>query len=204
MIISDRDVRFTSLFWRTLTQLLGIKLNLPTAYHPQTDGQSERTIGLFEEMVRPYVCYLQSDWDVYLAQLEFAYNNSIHAATGQTPFYIATVQHPVGLPDVLLSTPPETLIPPSVQDIISSKTQATALARQAISSMNALMSQTVNAHRRPVDFSVGQLVLLLLRTFELLGFLSVLRSFLTNGLVLFGSFPVSLMVGLIPLISLPT
>ena len=72
MIISDRDVRFTSLFWKTLTQLLGIKLNLSTAYHPQTDGQSERTIGTFEEMVRPYVCYLQSDWDLYLAQLEFA------------------------------------------------------------------------------------------------------------------------------------
>jgi transposase InsO family protein len=48
MIISDRDERFTSLFWRTLTQLLGIKLNLSTAYHPQTDGQSERTIGNFE------------------------------------------------------------------------------------------------------------------------------------------------------------
>jgi transposase InsO family protein len=60
MIIFDRDVRFTSLFWRTLTQLLGIKLNLSTAYHSQTDGKSERTIGNFEEMVRPYVCYLQS------------------------------------------------------------------------------------------------------------------------------------------------
>ena len=169
MIISDRDVRFTSLFWKTLTQLLGIKLNLSTAYHPQTDGQSERTIGTFEEMVRPYVCYLQSDWDLYLAQLEFAYNNSIHDATGQTPFYIATGQHPVGLADVLLSTPPETLIPPSVHDIISSTNQATALARQAISSMNAHMSQTVNAHRRPVDFSVGQLVLLSTQNLRLPG-----------------------------------
>ena len=91
--------------------------------------------------------------------MEFAYNNSIHDTTGQTPFYIAIGQHPVGLADVLLSTPPETLIPPSVQDIILSTNHATALARQAISSMNAHMSQTVNAHRRPVDFSVGQLVL---------------------------------------------
>jgi hypothetical protein len=85
MIISDRDVRFTSLFWRTLTQLLGIKLNLSIACHPQTDGQFERTIGNFREIVLPYVCYLKSDWDVYLAQLEFSYNNSIHDATGQTP-----------------------------------------------------------------------------------------------------------------------
>jgi hypothetical protein len=157
------------LFWRTLTQLLGIKLNLSTAYHPQTDGQSERTIATFEEMVRPYVCYLQSDWDVYLAQLEFAYNNNIHAATGKNPFYVATGQHPVGLADVLLSAPPETLILPSVKGILSSTTQATALARLAISSMNAHMIQTVNAHRRPVDFSVGKLVLLSTQNLRLPG-----------------------------------
>jgi hypothetical protein len=146
-------------------------------------------------MVRPYDCYLQSDWDVYLAQLEVAYNNSIHDATGQTPFYIATGQHPVGFADVLLSTPPETLIPPSVQDIISSANQATSLAR---------MSQTVNAHRRPVDFSVGQLVLLLTQNLRLSGGSLRTKKLLTNRLVLFGSFPASLMVGLILLISLPT
>jgi hypothetical protein len=62
-----------------------------------------------------------------------------------------------------------TLIPPSVQDIILSTTQATALARQVISSMNAHMSQTVNAYRRPVDFSVGQLVLLSTQNIRLPG-----------------------------------
>jgi hypothetical protein len=78
VLISDRDVRFTSLFWTALMKRLGVKLNLSTAYHPQTDGQSERTISTLEDMIRPHVCYLQTDWDQYLDQLEFAYNNNEH------------------------------------------------------------------------------------------------------------------------------
>jgi putative transposase len=62
------------------------KLTLSTADRPQTDGQSERTIGTLEDMIRPYVCYLQTDWDQYLDQLEFAYNSSEHTSTGQTCF----------------------------------------------------------------------------------------------------------------------
>jgi hypothetical protein len=55
MIVSGRDVRFTSLFLCTLAQILGHKMNLPTAYHPRTDGQYERNICNFEEMIDPYV-----------------------------------------------------------------------------------------------------------------------------------------------------
>jgi hypothetical protein len=54
VLISDREVRFTSLFWTALMKRLGVKLNLSTAYHLQTDGQSERTIGTLEYMIRPY------------------------------------------------------------------------------------------------------------------------------------------------------
>jgi hypothetical protein len=59
--ISDLEVRFMSLFWTALMKRLGVKLNLSTAYHPQTDGQSERTIGTLEDMIRPYLFYLQTD-----------------------------------------------------------------------------------------------------------------------------------------------
>jgi hypothetical protein len=58
VLISDRNVRFTSLFWTALMKRLGVTLNLSTAYHAQTDGQSERTIDTLEDMIRPYVCYL--------------------------------------------------------------------------------------------------------------------------------------------------
>jgi hypothetical protein len=73
------------------------------------------------------------------------------------------------LADVLLSTPPETLIPPFVQDIVSFTTQSTVLARQAISSMNTHMSQTVKLHRRPVNFTFDQLVLLSTQNLHLPG-----------------------------------
>jgi transposase InsO family protein len=58
ILLSDRDVRFTSLFWTSLMKRLGVRLNLSTAYHPEFDGQTERTIGTFEDMIMPYVCYL--------------------------------------------------------------------------------------------------------------------------------------------------
>jgi hypothetical protein len=78
----------TRLCFGALMKRLDVKLNLSTAYHPQTDGQSERTIGTLEDMIRPYVCYLQTDWDHFLDQLEFAYNNSEHTSTGQTQFLV--------------------------------------------------------------------------------------------------------------------
>jgi GNAT superfamily N-acetyltransferase len=88
VLISDRDIRLMSLFWTALMKRLGVKLMFYTAYHPQTDGQSERTIGALEEITRPYVCYFQTDWDQYLDQLEFAYNNNEHTSTCQTPFLV--------------------------------------------------------------------------------------------------------------------
>jgi hypothetical protein len=62
VLISYRDVH-ASLFWTALMKRLGVKLNLSTAYHPQTDGQSKRTIGTLEDVIRPHVCYFQKDWD---------------------------------------------------------------------------------------------------------------------------------------------
>jgi hypothetical protein len=107
ILILDRDVRFTSLFWTTLMDRLGVKLNLPSAYHPEPDGQTERTIGTFEELIRSYVSYLQTDWDKFMDPLEFAYNKSLHESTGQTPFHVVNGQHPVTLDDVLTRPLPE-------------------------------------------------------------------------------------------------
>jgi hypothetical protein len=65
---------------------LRVKLNLSTAYHPQTNGQSDGTIDTLEDIIRPYCCYIQTGWDQYLDELEFAYSNSEHTSTGKTPF----------------------------------------------------------------------------------------------------------------------
>ncbi|XP_028802960.1 uncharacterized protein LOC114758115 [Neltuma alba] len=79
-IISDRDPRFTSNFWQSLHEAMGTKLKFSTAYHPQTDGQTERTIQTLEDMLRACAIELKGSWDTHLSLAEFAYNNSYHAS----------------------------------------------------------------------------------------------------------------------------
>ncbi|GJX81549.1 putative reverse transcriptase domain-containing protein [Tanacetum coccineum] len=85
-IISDRDPRFASRFWRSLQKSLGTNLDMSTAYHPETDGQSERTIQTLEDMLRACVIDFGSGWDKHLTLAEFSYNNSYHASIKAAPF----------------------------------------------------------------------------------------------------------------------
>ncbi|WZY70984.1 hypothetical protein YC2023_003224 [Brassica napus] len=75
-IVSDRDSRFTSYFWKAFQKALGTRVNMSTAYHPQTDGQSERTIQTLEDMLRACVLDWGDSWEKHLPLVEFAYNNS--------------------------------------------------------------------------------------------------------------------------------
>ena len=85
-IVSDRDPRFTSRFWRRFQEHLGTKLNMSTTYHPQTDGQSERTIQTIEDMLRVCAIDFKGSWDDHLPLVEFSYNNSYHASIGMPPY----------------------------------------------------------------------------------------------------------------------
>ncbi|GJY78997.1 DNA helicase [Tanacetum coccineum] len=85
-IVSDRDPRFTSQFWKGFQRAWGTKLNYSTAFHPQTDGQSERTIQTLEDMLRCCALEWTGNWDDYLCLVEFAYNNSWHASIGMAPY----------------------------------------------------------------------------------------------------------------------
>ena len=80
-IISDRDSRFTSNFWKSLQNAFNTKLDMSTAYHPQTDGQSERTIQTLEDMLRACVIDFGNGWANHLPLIEFSYHNSYHANT---------------------------------------------------------------------------------------------------------------------------
>jgi transposase InsO family protein len=86
-IISDRGKLFVSKFWKSLCQALDIRSDLSTAYHPETDGQTERVNQTLEQYLRIYVNYQQDDWAPQLPLAEFVYNNTPHAATGVSPFY---------------------------------------------------------------------------------------------------------------------
>lgn len=106
VIISDRDPRFTGSFWKTLHNLLNIRLAMSTAFHPQTDGQTERANRTIEDILRAYVSIRQTDWDLLLTPVEFAYNNSVQTSTGHTPFYLGTHIHTPAYTSLLLPIHP--------------------------------------------------------------------------------------------------
>jgi len=86
-VVSDRNTTFTGSFFTDLYNYLGIKRSMSTAYHPQTDGQTERINQVIESYLRSYCNYEQNDWASMLAMAEYAYNNSKHSATKISPFY---------------------------------------------------------------------------------------------------------------------
>ncbi|KAI3732915.1 hypothetical protein L1987_64127 [Smallanthus sonchifolius] len=86
MIVSNRDTRFTSSFWKRFHEAIGTRLNISTAYHPQTDGRSERTIQTLEDMLRACIIDFGGSWDSHLPLAEFSYNNSYHTTIGMPPY----------------------------------------------------------------------------------------------------------------------
>jgi hypothetical protein len=109
IIITDRDPRFTSGFWKTLHILLGTRLAMSTAHHAQTDGLAERQIGTLEECLRTFCSFgsatyrenILISWVTLLPQLEFAYNSSVHAVTKSKPFETAYGWCPKSIEDVV-------------------------------------------------------------------------------------------------------
>ena len=97
-IVSDSDVRFTSRLWKKFHEGLGTRLHFSTTYHPQTNGQSERTIQTLEDMLRACIIDFGGSWVSYLPLAEFSYNNSFHSSIGAPPFellYGRTCRTPV-------------------------------------------------------------------------------------------------------------
>ncbi|GJS64793.1 putative reverse transcriptase domain-containing protein [Tanacetum coccineum] len=85
-VVVDRDGRFTSRFWQTMQKALGTRLDMSTAYHPQTDGQSKRTIKTLEDMLRACVIDFGESWNIHLPLAKFSYNNSYHSSIRCAPF----------------------------------------------------------------------------------------------------------------------
>jgi len=101
-IVSDRGSLFVSAFWKAFLASMGVKSNLSTAYHPETDGQTERINSILKTFLRLYVNYNQDDWMTLLCQAEFTHNNTYHSATHTTPFYANYGFHPNFLPTDLI------------------------------------------------------------------------------------------------------
>ena len=86
MVVSDRGPVFVSQFWREVTRLLGVQLGISTAFHPQSDGQTERVNQILEQYLRCFIDYQQVKWVELLPLAEFSYNSSVHSSTKSTPF----------------------------------------------------------------------------------------------------------------------
>jgi hypothetical protein len=110
VLISDRDPRFTSDFWISFCKRLGMdKPRYSTAYHPQTDGQTERTNRVLEEVLRHFIDGRHANWEELLPLAAFAINNSRSSTTGETPYFLNHGSHPatpasLGVPEGKLPT----------------------------------------------------------------------------------------------------
>ena len=104
-IIHDRGTQFEAKMMKELYKLLDIQGNPSTAYHPQTDGQTEQVNQELEQYLRLYVNHQQTDWAEWLAIAEFAHNNREHSATKVSPFFANTGRHPKGFSDVKTASP---------------------------------------------------------------------------------------------------
>ncbi|GJV54237.1 putative reverse transcriptase domain-containing protein [Tanacetum coccineum] len=155
-IISDRDGRFTSLFWQALHKALGTRLDMSTAYHPETDGQSERTIQTLEDMLRACVLDFGKNWDRHLPLVEFSYNNSYHTSIKVAPFealYGRKCRSPVcwaEVGDAQLTGPA----------IIHETTEKIVQIKSRIQAARNRQKSYANIRRKPMVFQVGDMVML--------------------------------------------
>ncbi|GJV46791.1 putative reverse transcriptase domain-containing protein [Tanacetum coccineum] len=155
-IISDRDGRFTSHLWQAFQEALGTRLDMSTAYHPQTDGQSERTIQTLEDMLRACVMDFGGSWDTHLLIIEFSYNNSYHTSIKCAPFealYGAKCRSPVIWTEVGESQ----LIGP---EIVQETTEKIVQIRERLKTARSRQKSYADKRRKPLEFQVGDRVLL--------------------------------------------
>ena len=155
-IVSDRDPRFTSRFWPSLQSALGTHLHFSTSFHPQTDGQSERTIQTLEDMLRACVMEFKGSWDTHLALMEFAYNNSYQASIDMAPFealYGRKCKTPVCWDEV----GERRLISPELVQITSEKVK---VVRDNLKIARDRQKSYADNRRRDLQFEIGDQVFL--------------------------------------------
>ncbi|KAL0409810.1 UNVERIFIED_CONTAM: Transposon Ty3-I Gag-Pol polyprotein [Sesamum radiatum] len=163
-IISDRDPRFTSRLWQRVQDHFGSKLQFSTASHPQTDGQSERTILILEDMLRACALDFGGSWKKHLPLIEFAYNNSYQSTIRMAPYealYGRKCRPPLhwDLDDHKQSrgdNREKMLQPELVQEAIDK----VHLIRQRIQTAQARRKSYADNRRRDLEFSVGDKVFL--------------------------------------------
>ncbi|GJR32216.1 putative nucleotidyltransferase, ribonuclease H [Tanacetum coccineum] len=154
--------KFTSRFWKGLQKAWGTRLKFSTAFHPQTDGQSERTIQTLEDMLRACALEWTGSWDEYLCLVEFAYNNSWHASIKAAPFellYGRKCRAPICWDEVgerLIEGP----------ELIEITNEKVAVAKEKLKEARSRQKSYADKHRRDLEFQVGDRVFLKVSPFR--------------------------------------
>jgi hypothetical protein len=160
IIVSDRDRKFVSKFWRALFGSLGTKLAFSSAYHPETDGQTERVNRTMEQILRVFCLDKQDAWHEQLCMVEFVLNSAPHVSTGFSPFELMYGFDPA-VP-VTLSTAavdPATKVP-AAQDFLQQMAHDLRAAQRSMEQAQARQRQQANKHRRDHVFTIGDMVML--------------------------------------------
>ena len=155
-IISDRDVLFTSVFWSRLHKLIGSKLQMSSAYHPQTDGATERANRTITQMIRQCIHPNQRDWVSKLPAIEFAINSARSASTGYAPFFLNFGRMPRSM--IWNSASSEEF--PAIRDFAIQKKLALMDAHDSLIAARVKQTRDTNKRRRDVPFTAGDLVYL--------------------------------------------
>ncbi|KAJ8749236.1 hypothetical protein K2173_018713 [Erythroxylum novogranatense] len=150
------DPRFTSRFWGSLQKALGTKLNFSTAFHPQTDGQSKRTIRTLEGMLRACVMDFKGAWDEHFPLVEFAYNNSYHSSI-QMALYEALYGRRCRTPICWDEEGERKLIGPELLQMTVDKGN---LIKQRLKATQDRMKSYTDAHRKEMEYEIGDKVFL--------------------------------------------
>jgi len=158
-IVSDRGSVFTSKFWSALCYILGVKRRLSTAFHPQTDGQTERQNQTLEHYLRCYCNYRQNDWVNQLALAEFTYNNSQHSTIGTSPFYALYGFNPeIRIHPTTTSTTPVD-VPEAALRAKRLNEEREELSQRWIKALDS-QAKYYNQNHIPIRFKVGDRVML--------------------------------------------
>jgi hypothetical protein len=161
MLVSDRDPVFTSKFWQGVLKATGTELNMSTAYHPQTDGQTERVNQSIECYLRCFISAHPNQWSKWLSLCEFWYNNNWHSSVGKTPFEVIYGRQPrfFGV------TASDSIAEEDVQSWLSDRQLVIASVRQHLLRMQQRMKHQADKHRSERSFSVGDEVFLKLQPY---------------------------------------
>ena len=157
-IVSDRDPRFTGTFWQALCAIWGCKRQFSTAYHPQTDGQTERVNRTLEDMLRHWCNPDQNDWDEHLKLAEFACNNAYHTSVDTTPFMLTFGQHPNTPASLLKGSGLSKQPNPSANQFAAEMLEHVQRAQRFLMGAQARQKCFADEKRREATLSIGQYV----------------------------------------------